>query len=127
MNNFYLVENALRQIKVKFDGKMIHQIMEEERGVALRLLYQIKLSCQRLSKDEITQDPEEFSMTNLKNGTIYKVIDKKQKEVLELSSSIKPPTVGGKDIRSNKQKALDNRTIAFDVNQKKLFDSALDA
>lgn len=66
-------------------------------------------------------------MTNLKNGTIYKVIDKKQKEVLELSSSIKPATVGGKDIRSNKQKALDNRTIAFDVNQKKLFDSALDA
>jgi len=39
-----LVEDALRKIKVKFDGKMVHQIMEEERGVALRLLYQIKLA-----------------------------------------------------------------------------------
>lgn len=39
MNNFYLVENALRKLKVKFDGKLIHQIMEEERGASLRLLY----------------------------------------------------------------------------------------
>jgi hypothetical protein len=39
VNNFYLVENALRKLKVKFDGKLIHQIMEEERGASLRLLY----------------------------------------------------------------------------------------
>ena len=39
VNNFYLIEDALRKIKVKFDGKMMHQIMEEERGVVLRLLY----------------------------------------------------------------------------------------
>jgi len=29
----------LRDLKVKFDGKLIHQIMNEERGAALRLLY----------------------------------------------------------------------------------------
>lgn len=72
MNNFYLVEDALRKIKVKFDGKMIHQIMEEERGVALRLLYQIKLAAQRLAKSE--EDPDELSMTNIKKGTLHKVV-----------------------------------------------------
>lgn len=72
MNNFYLIEDALRKIKVKFDGKMIHQIMEEERGVALRLLYQIKLAAQRLSKSE--EDPDELSMTNIKKGTLFKVV-----------------------------------------------------
>jgi hypothetical protein len=46
---------------------------------------------------------------------------------MELSSSIQPPTVGGKDVRSNKQKLQDKRIISFEVNQKKLFDSALEA
>jgi len=55
-------------------------------------------------------------MTNLKNGTIHKVIQKKQTEVMELSASIKPPTVGGKDVRTNKQKLQDNRIIAYEVN-----------
>jgi hypothetical protein len=50
---------------------MIHQIMEEERGVALRLLYQIKLAAQRLQKSE--EDPDELSMTNIKKGIVYKV------------------------------------------------------
>ncbi len=54
---------------------MIHQIMEEERGVALRLLYQIKLAAQRLSKSE--EDPDELSMTNIKKGTLHKVVQKK--------------------------------------------------
>jgi CH-like domain in sperm protein len=45
VNNFYLVENSLRKLNVRFDGKLIHQIMEEERGASLRLLYQIKLAC----------------------------------------------------------------------------------
>ena len=45
VNNFYLIENSLRKLNVRFDGKLIHQIMEEERGASLRLLYQIKLAC----------------------------------------------------------------------------------
>lgn len=44
VHNFYLVEDALRRIKVKFDAKLIYQIMNEERGASLRLLYQIKLA-----------------------------------------------------------------------------------
>ena len=44
VNNFYMIEDALRLLKVRFDGKMIHNIMQEERGAALRLLYQLKLA-----------------------------------------------------------------------------------
>lgn len=39
VNNFYAIEDALRALKIKFDGKIIHNIMQEERGAALRLLY----------------------------------------------------------------------------------------
>ena len=34
-------------LKVRFDGKMTHSIMQEERGAALRLLYQLKLAIQK--------------------------------------------------------------------------------
>lgn len=44
VNNFYLIEDAMRILKVRFDGKMTHSIMQEERGAALRLLYQLKLA-----------------------------------------------------------------------------------
>ena len=42
ISNFYKIEQALRDLKVKFDAKLINNIMNEERGAALRLLYQIK-------------------------------------------------------------------------------------
>ena len=111
MNNFYLVENALRKMKVKFDGKLIHQIMEEERGASLRLLYQIKLSTQKLRG----ADANEMSMSGLKPGSVNKVLQAKQNKVMEMSKTILPPTVGGKDVRSAKQKLADQHTIAFDV------------
>jgi tRNA U54 and U55 pseudouridine synthase Pus10 len=41
------VESVLRRLKVKFDGKMVHQIMNEERGAALRLLFQMKLAIEK--------------------------------------------------------------------------------
>ena len=44
VNNFYLIEDAMRMLKIRFDGKMTHSIMQEERGAALRLLYQLKLA-----------------------------------------------------------------------------------
>ena len=47
VNNFYLIEDALRHLKVRFDGKLTHNIMQEERGAALRLLYQLKLAIQK--------------------------------------------------------------------------------
>jgi len=33
-------------MKIKFDAKLINNIMNEERGAALRLLYQIKRAIQ---------------------------------------------------------------------------------
>ena len=47
MNNFYKIEEALRYLQVRFDAKMTHNIMQEERGAALRLLYQLKLAIQK--------------------------------------------------------------------------------
>ena len=38
VHNFYQVEDALRRLKVQFDAKLIHNIMNEEPGASLRLL-----------------------------------------------------------------------------------------
>lgn len=60
MTNFFLVEDVLRKLKVKFDAKLIHQIMSEERGASLRLLYQVKLAVEKhFAQDGLT-------VTNLK-------------------------------------------------------------
>lgn len=42
--NFAEVERGLREMHLKFESKLINQIMDEERGAALRLLFQIKLN-----------------------------------------------------------------------------------
>ena len=54
-------------------------------------------------------------MSGLKNAQINKILQAKQGKTLEMSKSIPPPTVGGKDIRTAKQKRQDNRVIGFDV------------
>lgn len=60
VTNFFQVEEVLRHIGVKFDAKLIHMIMNEERGASLRLLYQIKLALDKhFSQSDIT-------VTNLK-------------------------------------------------------------
>lgn len=61
MNNFYLVEDALRKLKIKFDGRMVHNIVQQERGAALRLLYQIKLACEKHARVEMPDDPSLLS------------------------------------------------------------------
>ena len=58
-------------MKVKFDAKLVNQIMNEERGAALRLLYQLKLG---LSK---ALQPDKNTMTNLKTT----ILDKKVSQV----------------------------------------------
>ena len=127
MTNFYRVEEALRKLKVRFDAKMIHNIMQEERGAALRLLYQLKLSCARLSQVEPADHPDMMSMTGLKNGTMHKVMTKKNERTLEQTKSIPAPTKGGKDVRTAKQKRQDNRTLGYDVAQKTMFEASLKA
>ena len=60
VTNFFLVEEVLRKLRVKFDAKLIHQIMNEERGASLRLLYQVKLAVEKhFAQDDLT-------VTNLK-------------------------------------------------------------
>ena len=90
-------------MKVRFDGKLVHQIMEEERGASLRLLYQVKLACQKLQGDNNL----EMSLTNLQKDKMHTILKNKADATMEMSKSIPPPTVGGKDIRTSKQKRAD--------------------
>jgi hypothetical protein len=39
VENFEKLQTTLRNLKIKFDSKMIDGIMKEEKGLALRLLY----------------------------------------------------------------------------------------
>jgi len=43
-------------------------------------------------------------MTNIKNAVLHNVLTKHNEKTLEQTKSIPPPTVGGKDIRTAKQK-----------------------
>jgi negative regulator of genetic competence, sporulation and motility len=64
VHNFYQIEDSLRYLKVPFDAKLSHQIMNEERGASLRLLYQLKLA---LDKHFAKGD---LSVTNLKKTKV---------------------------------------------------------
>jgi hypothetical protein len=72
----------MRQLKVKFDGKLIHQIMQEERGAALRLLYQLKLAIEKSDIGGI--DANKVTMTGLKP----EMVNKKLEETLNLRVSL---------------------------------------
>lgn len=81
VNNFYQVEESLRQLKIRFDGKLIHNIMQQERGAALTLLYQMKIAClnhTRCTTAGQAQHPEENSMSGLNNGRMHQVLLKKR-------------------------------------------------
>jgi len=61
----------MRNLKVKFDGKLIHQIMNEERGASLRLLFQLKLAIERsTSVSDPTRSGLQETMTGLKPGKV---------------------------------------------------------
>ena len=92
MANFTQVERVLRDIKVKFDGKLIHQIMNEERGAALRLLYQLKLGIEKNADIIGGVDANKRTMTNLKPD----LVTKKFEETEQLKSTVLPPITGAK-------------------------------
>jgi hypothetical protein len=48
MDNFFKLQTTLMNLKIKFDSKLINQIMKEERGAALRLLYQMKMALEKV-------------------------------------------------------------------------------
>ena len=50
LRNFCLLEPTIRGLGVRFDSKDALAIMARERGVAARLLYQIKMAIDNLSK-----------------------------------------------------------------------------
>ncbi len=48
IDNFTKLQPTFRNLNIKFDSKMIDGIMKEERGVALRLLYQLKMALEKV-------------------------------------------------------------------------------
>ena len=118
VKNFQTVEAALRSLKVKFDGKLIHQIMQEERGAALRLLYQLKLAIEKTELGGI--DPNKMTMTGLKPD----LVNKKLEETLNLKVSLpltsKLTTVNG----SVKLAPIEKHLLPFEHKKAKLEERA---
>jgi hypothetical protein len=48
LKNFEKLESTLRNLNIKFDSKMVDKIMKSERGIALRLLYQLKMCLEKV-------------------------------------------------------------------------------
>lgn len=48
LDNFSKLEPTLRNLKIKFDSRMIDDIIKGKRGVSLRLLYQIKMALEKV-------------------------------------------------------------------------------
>lgn len=48
IDNFTKLQPTLRALNIKFDSKMIDGIMKEERGIALRVLYQLKMALEKV-------------------------------------------------------------------------------
>ena len=48
LQNFEKLEPSLRNLNIKFDSKMVDKIMKRERGLALRLLYQLKMCLKKV-------------------------------------------------------------------------------
>ncbi len=48
LQNFEKLEPTLRNLKIKFDSKMVNKIMKQERGTSLRLLYQLKMVLEKV-------------------------------------------------------------------------------
>jgi len=44
---------VMRNLKLKYDSNIAEKIMNEERGVALRLLYQLKMALEKVTAPSI--------------------------------------------------------------------------
>lgn len=98
VKNFQEVETSLREIKVRFDAKLVNQIMTEERGAALRLLFLIKMN------REI--DQPNMTMSNLPQKKVDHVFsDAKMKEQTLRGTNILP-SFDAKKTRVVEQKLL---------------------
>ena len=98
--------------------------MQEERGAALRLLYQLKLAIMK-REGPPPDSLEAQTMTGLKQSTVNRKFQANMEKTNAMSSSIKPKTFKGKDIRTNNKKMEDAHLIKFEVAMKNNFDTAL--
>lgn len=48
IDNFTKLQPTFKNLNIKFDSKIIDSIMKEERGIALRLLYQLKMALEKV-------------------------------------------------------------------------------
>jgi hypothetical protein len=48
VKNFERLEPTLRNLNIKFDSVLVDKIMKQERGYALRLLYQLKMILEKV-------------------------------------------------------------------------------
>jgi hypothetical protein len=48
VKNFEKLEPTLRNLNIKFDSQQVDKIMKQERGYALRLLYQLKMILEKV-------------------------------------------------------------------------------
>jgi hypothetical protein len=48
VKNFERLEPTLRNLNIKFDSGQVDKIMKQERGFALRLLYQLKMILEKV-------------------------------------------------------------------------------
>lgn len=104
----------MRKMKVPFDAKMINSIMNEERGAALRILFQIKLA--------LDKESNQFSTTGLKKS----VVDKKWD--VEATKTQLKGTLGGGGLssmnKSNKLKPIEDQLLRFKEKGKVLEEKA---
>ena len=100
MKNFGEVEKGLRHIKLKFDSKLINQIMDEERGAALRLLFQIKLNREESQK--------EMTVTGLNPAVVAKMIQTSKATKSAIRKGIEPT------FKSKKLSLIENKLLRFE-------------
>ena len=89
VKNFAEVERGLRLIKLKFESKLINQIMEEERGAALRLLFQIKLNREEAMNPSMTT-------TGLNPDMLTRKLSKAQQDASNVRHKGLEPTIKSK-------------------------------
>jgi len=100
VKNFGEVEKGLRHIKLKFDSKLINQIMDEERGAALRLLFQIKLNREESQK--------EMTVTGLNPAVVAKMIQTSKATKSAIRKGIEPT------FKSKKLSLIENKLLRFE-------------
>ena len=104
------MEPCLRALNIKFDAKLIHNIMNEERGAALRLLYQIKLAMAK------SQDTNTL-MGKTKTGLDISTLNRKLEEQLKLKTTL-PASKMQTMNKSKKLEPIEKTLLTYEYRKK---------